>query len=160
MLHHAALKLHGLETALVAYPHAFQTIEDARDWLATYRNDRQKATGSVRQWLRTLIAEHKPQWLHSHNSHIPNSPAIANVIEEEAAIAGIPHVLTVHDLTVYPEAHALLKELKHTKLVTQSIYNQGAIHRAAGRPANSVFTTSKLGLAGDTIAAWRRRAQR
>jgi len=82
--------------------------------------------------IRCVLMAARPDAVHSHNMHTcPLGTAIE--IEDLTAAMGIPHLLTVHDITVSSEAHDVLRALKRTILCTQSAYNREQLFRILGR---------------------------
>lgn len=113
-----------VRSIIATTPREFVHFEEARDWWGRYRTDGVAASHDEAAWLADLLATEQPTVLHSHNTHIPNSPLSAGVIEEVARRAGVPHVLSVHDVTEIPQATQILAELTTTHLATHSVFNR------------------------------------
>jgi glycosyltransferase involved in cell wall biosynthesis len=82
--------------------------------------------------LVDLVERHRPDLIHSHNLHTPFATDAAEV-EDLAGGRGIPHVLTVHDVTELPVVHERLRRLRSTVVATQSEFNREWLRRITGR---------------------------
>jgi len=86
--------------------------------------------------LSDIIEDLSPQLIHSHNLHTPFRLPVEE-LESIAFDMGLPHVLTVHDVTSSESSTSALKSLKSTTVCTQSQFNYRVL-------------TAKLGLADVT----------
>jgi glycosyltransferase involved in cell wall biosynthesis len=73
--------------------------------------------------ISDIVKRLAPNLIHSHNLHTPFRLS-ASEVESLALSMGLPHVLTVHDVTNSHSSHSMLNALKATKVYTQSQFNR------------------------------------